>query len=68
MLKKILWPESASELYQSSDHCLSVKFVQNFADRGCHMVSVMDPYGRILCLLDRSRYFFQVTLQLYSRG
>jgi hypothetical protein len=28
-----------------------------FADRGCHVVSVTDPYGRILYFLDRSRYF-----------
>jgi hypothetical protein len=28
-----------------------------FADRGCHVVSVTDPYGRILGFLDRSRYF-----------
>jgi hypothetical protein len=36
---------------------------------GCHMVSVTDPYGRILGSLDRSRYyFFQVAPQLYSRG
>jgi hypothetical protein len=27
------------------------------ADRGCHVVSVMDPYGSILGFLDRSRYF-----------
>jgi hypothetical protein len=40
-----------------------------FADRGCHVVSVMDPYGRILAFLDRSRYFFfQAAPQLYSRG
>jgi hypothetical protein len=24
---------------------------------GCHVVSVTDPYCRILCFLDRSRYF-----------
>jgi hypothetical protein len=24
---------------------------------GCHMVSVTDPYGRILGFRDRSRYF-----------
>jgi hypothetical protein len=30
---------------------------QLFADRGCHVVSVADPYGRILGFLDRSRYF-----------
>jgi hypothetical protein len=28
-----------------------------FADRECHMVSVMDPYSRILGFLYRSRYF-----------
>jgi hypothetical protein len=27
---------------------LSVKAVPTFADRGCHVVSVTDPYGRIL--------------------
>jgi hypothetical protein len=33
------------------------------------MVSVTDPYVRILGFLDRSRYFFfQVTPQLYSQG
>jgi hypothetical protein len=30
---------------------------QLFADRGCHLVSVTDPYSRILDILDRSRYF-----------
>jgi hypothetical protein len=36
-----------------------------FADRGCHVVSVTDPYDRILGFLDRSRYyFFQVAAQL----
>jgi hypothetical protein len=34
------------------------------ADRGCHVVSVTDPYGRILGFLDRSRYFS--TKQLLS--
>jgi hypothetical protein len=28
-----------------------------FADRGCHVVSVTDPYGRILDFLDRRRSF-----------
>jgi hypothetical protein len=37
-------------------------------DRGCQVVSMTDPYGRILGFLDRSRYFFfQVAPQLYSR-
>jgi hypothetical protein len=67
--KKIPWPESTSELYQPSDRCLSAKLLPTFADRGCHVVSVIDPYSRILGFLDRSRYvFFQVAPQLYSRG
>jgi hypothetical protein len=58
-----------SELYRLSDHRLSAKLVPTFEDRGCHVVSVTDPYGRILAFLDRSSYFFfQVALQLYSWG
>jgi hypothetical protein len=30
---------------------------QLFADRGCYVVSVTDPYGRILGYIDRNRYF-----------
>jgi hypothetical protein len=56
--KQTSWPESTSELYRSSDRSLSAKLVPTSADRGCHVVSVTDPYGRILGLLDRSRYFF----------
>jgi hypothetical protein len=32
-----------------------------FADRGCHVVSMTDPYGRIPGFLDRSRYFSILT-------
>jgi hypothetical protein len=52
--RQIPWPESASELYRPSDHRLSVKPVPTLADRGCHVVSVTDPYGRILGFLDRN--------------
>jgi hypothetical protein len=52
------WPESASELYRPSDRRLSAKLVPTFADRWCHVVSVTDPYGRILGFLVRSSYFF----------
>jgi hypothetical protein len=31
--------------------------LQTFADRGCHVVSVTDPYCRILGFLDRNHYF-----------
>jgi hypothetical protein len=38
-------------------------------DRGCHVVSATDPYGRILGFLDERRYFlYQVALHLYSEG
>jgi hypothetical protein len=67
--KKSPWPESASELYRTSDRRLSANLVPAFADRGCQVVSVTDPYSLILGFLNRSRYFFfQVAPQLYSRG
>jgi hypothetical protein len=50
-----------------SDRRLSARLVPNFADTGCHVVSVTDPYGCIRGFLDRSRYFFfKVAPQLYS--
>jgi hypothetical protein len=40
-----------------------------FKLEGANVVSVTNPYGRILGFLDRSRYYcFQVAPQLYSRG
>jgi hypothetical protein len=67
--KQTLWSEPASELYRPSDRRLSAKLVPPFEDRECYVVSMTDPYGRILGFLDRSRYFlFQVAPQLYSRG
>jgi hypothetical protein len=63
------WPGSVSELYRPSGYRLSSKLVPTFVDRGWCVVSVTDPYGRILGFLDRSLYFFfQVAPQLYSRG
>jgi hypothetical protein len=45
------------------------KLVTIFADGGCHVVSVTDPYCRILGFLDQIRFFFlQVAPQLYSRA
>jgi hypothetical protein len=55
--KKTPWSESASELYRPSDRCFSAKELPTFGDKGCHVVSVTDPYGRTLGFLDRSRYF-----------
>jgi hypothetical protein len=51
------WPESVRELYRPSDNRLSAKLVPTCADRGWHVVSVTDPFGRILGFLDRSSYF-----------
>jgi hypothetical protein len=67
--KQTPWFEFVSELYLPSDRRLSAKLVRTFAGRGCHVVNVTDPYGRILRFLDRSRhFFFQAAPQLYSRG
>jgi hypothetical protein len=55
--KQTPWSESASELHRPSDRRLSAKWLPTFADRGCHVVSVTDPYCRILDFLDRSCYF-----------
>jgi hypothetical protein len=53
-----LWPESASILYRPSDRRLSAKLVPIFADRRCQVVSVTDPYGRILGFLDRNNVLY----------
>jgi hypothetical protein len=51
------WIESASKLYPSSDRRLSANVVPTFADRLCQVVSVTNPYGRILGFLDRAATF-----------
>jgi hypothetical protein len=55
--KETLWPESSSELYRPSDRRSSEKLVLTFADRECNVISVTDPYVRILGFIDRSRHF-----------
>jgi hypothetical protein len=57
IIKKTPWSESASELHRPSDRRLSAMWLPTFEDRGRHVVSMTDPYGRILGFLDRSRYF-----------
>jgi hypothetical protein len=42
-----------SELHRPNDCRLSAKLVPTFADRGCHVVNVTDPYSYILGFLDR---------------
>jgi hypothetical protein len=54
LILKSPWPESTSELYRPSDYGMSAKLVPTFADRGYHVVTVTDPYGRILGFLFRS--------------
>jgi hypothetical protein len=48
--KQTPWSESASELYRPSDRRLLAKRLTTFADKGCHVISVTDPFGRILIL------------------
>jgi hypothetical protein len=55
------WPESASELYRPSDRRLSEKLEPTFADKGWHVVSVTDPYGRIVGFLETLLFFVSVT-------
>jgi hypothetical protein len=55
--------KSTSEPYRR----LLAKLVPNLVDRRRRVVSATDPHGRILGVLDRSRYFFfKVARQLYS--
>jgi hypothetical protein len=42
-----------SELYRLRDRRLSTKLVSTFVDKWCHVVSVTDPYGLVLCFLDQ---------------
>jgi hypothetical protein len=66
-LNSVAWARERT--FRPSDRLLSAMLVPTFADRGSHVVSATDPYGRNLGFLDRSRYlFFQVAPQLYSRG
>jgi hypothetical protein len=42
---------------------------RTFVDKGCCVVSAMDPHGHIITFLDQScYYYFQVAPRLYSRG
>jgi hypothetical protein len=68
LLKKTPWPESASELYQPSDHRLSAKILPTFADSGCHVArdGSLRPYSRLS--RQEPLLFYQVAPQLYSRG
>jgi hypothetical protein len=66
-IKKSPWPESASKLYRPSDRRLSAKLLPTFAHRGCHAVSVTDPYGRILDFVDRSPFFISRSSVVLTR-
>jgi hypothetical protein len=66
-LKKKICGPSPQANYTDRATATCRQLVPTFVDRGCHVFSVTDPYGRILGFLDRSRYFFfQVAPQLYS--
>jgi hypothetical protein len=61
---KTPWHESASELHRPRDRRLSAKLVPTFANTGCHMVSVTDPYGRIVGFLDRLMHVIKWKLKI----
>jgi CBS-domain-containing membrane protein len=44
---------------------LSAKLVPTSADKGCHMISVTDPYGRIIGFLDQNWNILQGTNLAY---
>jgi hypothetical protein len=46
-------PESGRKLYRPSNCRLYAKLVPTFTDRGSCVVSMTDPYSRILGFLDR---------------
>jgi hypothetical protein len=62
--RKIPWPKSVIELYRTGDSRLSEKLVTTFGDRGCYVVSVTDPYDRILGFLDRASHINPVKINL----
>jgi hypothetical protein len=65
-LRKTPWPKCGSQLYRPSDRRLLAKLVPTFADRGCHVVSVTDPFGRILgFLLNRKISLYCVAQKLF---
>jgi hypothetical protein len=67
---KIFFSRGLSPRANYSDRAATAcqQLVPTFTVRDCHVVSLTDPYGRILGFLDRSRYFFyQVAPQLYTR-
>jgi hypothetical protein len=57
ILKKTLWLSPRANYTDRATAACRRSDCQLFADRGCQVVSVADPYGRILDFLDRSRYF-----------
>jgi hypothetical protein len=66
-LNSVVWVRE--ETIQTERPPLVGELSAKFADRGFRVVSVTDPYGRILDFLDRTSYFFfQAAPQLYSRG
>jgi hypothetical protein len=67
--KQTAWPEFASELHRPSGRSLPTKLVATFANKGCHVVSVTDPYVRNPGFLEGEQlFFFQVAPNVYSRG
>jgi expansin (peptidoglycan-binding protein) len=64
-----MWLSQRANYINRATAACQRSYCQLLGDRGCHVVSVTDLYGRIFGFLDRSRHFFyQVAPQLYARG
>jgi hypothetical protein len=51
--KKTPWPQSQASYTDRATAACQRSWCQLFADRGFHVVSVTNPYGRILGFIDR---------------
>jgi hypothetical protein len=53
-----------NELYRPNDRCLLANLVPTFAVRGCCVANTTNPYGRILCFLDRYKRRYSILIKL----
>jgi hypothetical protein len=57
-IKKLRGPSPRANYTDRTTAAWPAKLAPTFADRGCHVVSVTDPYGRILGFLERDGFIY----------
>jgi hypothetical protein len=57
-IKKTPWASDRERTKLTSDYRLSAKLVPTFADRGCRVISMTDPYGPNLCFFRPEQLLF----------